>query len=282
MSPALKSLIVAGCGLATALLTGIVVTVVEHTLGFSIHTLAVWFVIPAGALMTGLASASGFYFGSLYLHARPTKFTLVQVVVVGGLSYFLIHYISYFTLVLNDGVRARDVIGFGDFLDFVLTKSHYRVGRGAGTDIGEMGRFGYALGGLQVLGFLAGGFWSYVILKNHPACEECSKFLRPLGTSQKEFEDNTTAADYHDKLFGLPLDSPDFASLASANHKTKAKKGAVTLTMKLFGCPNCKQQALKKLVQVCDGRNWKEIDSLTSLLGVPAGVSLVPSFRKKK
>src|SRR5512138_1050323 len=157
MARLLKALTVTLCGLTTALLTGIVATVVERVTGYSIHTLAIWLVVPVGALITGLASASGFYFGSLYFHARATRATLVQVVLVGGLSYFLIHYVQYFTLVLDDGRRVSDLIGFGGYLDLALTKSHYSFGPGAGQDVGEVGAFGYVLAAIQIVGFLVGG-----------------------------------------------------------------------------------------------------------------------------
>jgi hypothetical protein len=40
-------------------------TAIERLTGFDVFTFSLWFIIPAGAIGTGIAAASGYYFGRL-------------------------------------------------------------------------------------------------------------------------------------------------------------------------------------------------------------------------
>jgi hypothetical protein len=81
----------------------VAVVVIERLTGFNLFTLSVWVVVPAGALITGAAAASGYYFGSLFFHTKPVWFLLVQMVIVAAVAQFAIYYAEYATMVLDDG-----------------------------------------------------------------------------------------------------------------------------------------------------------------------------------
>jgi hypothetical protein len=89
-----------------------------------------------------VASASGYYFGSLYFHKRATSILLIQMLMIAGLTQLLIYWLGYATTVLDDGRRMADLVSFGHYLDFSLTKAHYRIARLA-VDTGEVGTDGY-------------------------------------------------------------------------------------------------------------------------------------------
>jgi hypothetical protein len=224
-----KTTSVAACGLVTSLLTALLVTVIERLTGFDVFTFSLWFVIPAGAIATGIAAASGYYFRSLYFHTRPNLLLLLQMVVVAGFTQLVIYYIQYATLILDDGRRVSDFIPFSQYLDIALTTAHYRVGRGAQIDTGEVGQFGYWLAVIQFVGFLVGGLGAFGILLGHPVCAYCKKYLRVLAKSDKLFDNADDLASYHDILFQLPVDSPGFVEMARVEHKTKVKKGTWSL-----------------------------------------------------
>jgi hypothetical protein len=217
-----KTTSVATCGLVTSFLTALLVAVIERLTGFDIFTFSLWFIIPAGAIGTGFAAASGYYFGSLYFHTRPNRLLLLQMVIVAGLTQLLIYYIQYATLILDDGRSVSDLIPFAQYLDVVLTKAHYRVGRGA-HDAGEVGQLGYWLAAIQFVGFLVGGLSVFAFLSDHPVCAHCKKYLRVLAESNKLFGSSDALAIYHDTLFQLAVDSPQFAKLAREEHKAVGK-----------------------------------------------------------
>lgn len=252
---------VAACGLVTSVLTALAVVVVSRMTGFDLFTLSIWVVVPVGAILTGFAAASGYYFGSLYFHKRAGLLLLLQMVVIAGLTQLLIYYMGYSTFVLDDGRRVSNFIPFGQYLDITLTSAHYRFGR-AMTDTGEVGSFGYWLAAFQFVGFLVGGLGVYAYLLSKPVCQTCNVYLRPLSKRGKLFPDADSASPYYDMLFQHPVDTPEFAALIRSEAKTEAKKGALSVTTSLHGCPKCKSQLIEEKVQVYNGSEWKDVNDL--------------------
>jgi hypothetical protein len=164
---------VAACGLVTSVLTALAVVALSRMANFDLFTLSIWVVVPVGAVLTGFAAASGYYFGSLYFHKRAGLSLLLQMVVIAGLTQLLIYYMGYSTFVLDDGRRVSDMIPFGQYIEIILTSAHYRIGR-AMTDTGEVGSFGYWLAAFQFIGFLVGGVSVYGFLLAKPVCPTCN------------------------------------------------------------------------------------------------------------
>ncbi len=281
MGHILKTTSVAACGLVTSLLTALLVAVIERLTGFDVFTLSLWFIIPAGAIATGIAAASGYYFGSLYFHTRPNLLLLLQMIIVAGLTQLLIYYIQYATLILEDGRSLSDLIPFVQYLDIALTKVHYRVGRAGHIDTGEVGQFGYLLAVIQFVGFLVGGLGAFGILLSHPACAHCQKYLRVLAKSDKLFDSVDDLASYHDTLFHLPVDSHQFAEMARAEHKVRVENGTWKQNLKLSGCPECKAQTIVSEVSVWNGADWKSVDEFAREFTIPPGIDLAGALRVK-
>lgn len=269
---------VAACGLVTSVLTALAVVVVSRMTGFDLFTFSIWVVVPVGAILVGFAAASGYYFGSLYFHKRAGLSLLLQMVVIAGLTQILIYYMGYSTLVLDDGRRVSDYIPFGQYLDITLTSAHYRIGR-AMTDTGEVGSFGYWLAAFQFVGFLVGGLSVYGFLWTKPVCPTCNMYLRPLSKREKSFPDADSASPYYDVLFQHPVDGPEFAALIRSDAKSEAKKGALSVTTILHGCPKCKSQLIEEKVQVHNGTEWKDVSNLNRRFTIPNGVDLIGIFR---
>lgn len=269
---------VAACGLVTSVLTALAVVVVSRMTGFDLFTFSIWAVVPVGALLIGFAAASGYYFGSLYFHKRAGLSLLLQMVVIAGLTQLLIYYMGYSTFVLDDGRRVSDFIPFGQYLDIKLTSAHYRIGR-AMTDTGEVGSFGYWLAAFQFVGFLVGGISVYGFLWAKPVCQTCNMYLRPLSKREKSFPDADSASPYYDVLFKHPVDGPEFAALIRTDAKSEAKKGALSVTTILHGCPKCKSQLIEEKVQVHNGTEWKDFSDLNRRVTIPNGMDLIGVFR---
>jgi hypothetical protein len=271
---------VAVCGLITSVLTALGVVVIENLTGLSIFTFSIWLVIPAGAIATGMAAASGYYFGSLYFHRRPNWFLLIQMIIIAGTTQLLIYYLEYTTLVLDNGVKASALVLFTKYLDISLTSAHYRVGRAGQVDTGEVGQFGYWLALIQFVGFLLGGFGIYVVLLSYPVCQNCQKYFRVLAKRTKHFNTSESFSVYYENIFRLPLDSNEFAAAVSKEHKlSKIDKGTILLETKLHGCPSCKSEMIEDKVSVWNGREWKSANALGRRVALPDGVNLVPIFR---
>ena len=156
MSKFANSTIIALAGLVTSLATVAIVTLVDMWTGHNIFTLSVLVVIPAGAVGCGFAAASGYSLTAKFLHQRPTKILLLQMIVIAALTQVLIYWAEYKTLVV-DGTNVSDFIPFTQYLDITMTSAHMKMGRALTSDMGEVGSFGYWLAFFDFIGFLGGG-----------------------------------------------------------------------------------------------------------------------------
>jgi hypothetical protein len=269
---------VALAGLITSICTAGIITAFDVWTGFNLFTISVLVFIPVGAGLCGFAAASGYYLASKFLHQRPTKLLLLQMVVIAAFTQLLIYWLEYETLAL-DGVRIADIVSFGSYLDASLTTAHMRVGRGTGVDTGEVGSFGYWLAAIDFIGFLLGGASVYITLKMQPACDECGKYLRQAVKKADSFDTIDEFADYYDNVYSHPVDSEAFANHVGRDYSAgPAEKGTVNLTTMVFECPSCFGQSVRETVQVFNGRQWNDANELTRFVAMPKGVDVRPAF----
>jgi hypothetical protein len=266
-------------GILSFALTVVAVVVIERLSGFNLFTLSVWVVVPAGALITGAAAASGYYFGSLFFHTKPVWFLLVQMVIVAAVAQIAIYYAEYATMVLENGTKTSSLISFPDYLDRYLTKMHMRVGRGA-QDAGEVGSFGYWLAVIQFVGFLVGGVAVFIFLKGYPTCQACGRYLRTLFKYKQNFNAQEEFSLYYETVFQHPVDSPGFAEwMQWQPHQGKTKPGSILAVTTLRGCPHCKTQMISQDVKVMTAKEWKDVPELTRHIRIPDGIDLKPVFK---
>jgi hypothetical protein len=267
------------CGIMTSIIVAVGDVLVAHLVGIDLFTFSVWLIVPAGALLTGFGAASGYYFGSLYFHRRPNWGLLAQMVITAGATQLLIYYLQYSTLVLDNGTKASASVDFVDYLDYSLTKSHYRLGRGR-ADTGEVGQFGYWLAGIQFLGFLCGGVAIYFTLLNKPFCNNCRKYYRPLAKRTKYFKNQEELLTYSEALAASSLGSVEFDAIFGGQQVPQSTgKGALSLVSELLSCLTCGQQIVQEDYQVNNGKEWKSYHSNAWL--VPSEVDMLSAFGKK-
>ena len=270
---------IALCGLITSILVALADVAIASMTGVDIFTFSIWIFVPIGALLTGCAAASGYYFGAIYFNKQANGSLLVQMVLIAGVTQFLIYWVGYTTTVLDDGIKVADFVSFSQYMDIILTKAHYRVGRGF-KDTGEVGTMGYWIAIIQFIGFLIGGVLVYFNLKIKPVCGACKLYLRPLAKKIKNFSDSSAASDYYDRLTTLPTGCSDFVELIKSETKaTEITQGSFQITTLLLGCPKCKTQMIQENVQVCNGKEWKNISKLDRNITIPQGIDLSPIFR---
>ncbi|MEO8152317.1 MAG: hypothetical protein ABI605_04540 [Rhizobacter sp.] len=276
----------AGCGTATSLLTAIVVVATAKWTGFNLFSLTVWVVIPIGAVIAGLAAASGYYFGALHFHRRATRALLIQMTMIAALTQVLIYGWGYATAKLDDGQALPSAMSFFQYLHTSLADAHLKLQlKGHEADIGRAGSLGYWAALIQFLGFLGGGLYVYTTLTDKAVCPSCNLYLRPLLKKPKHrtFPDAAAASAYYDRVFGLPMASPEFLALMGAEHKIpkgmKSKPGAVYVATELFGCPDCKKQLVEENVKVRGNGGWALDPARQRRVPMPHGVDLVPLLR---
>jgi len=269
-----KFLGVSVIGIATALLVAVAETVVANLTGFNLFGFSFFVIIPVGALIVGVAAASGYYFGCKYFQLRPGFFLVAQMIIVAAATNLLIYYLEYQTLVLDDGVRASSIVTFSQYLDVSLTQQELRIGRGA-TPTGPIGQFGYWLAIIEFVGFLVGGLFVVLMLFIAPTCKSCNLFYRRRAVRERHFDSADAAGEYYDNLFTIPVDSPEFAAKSNLGADT----GNFRMTTTLFECPKCKEQMWRDEAAVWNGQDWKHLNKLERSVLIPEGLDMAPLLR---
>lgn len=270
---------VALAGVVTSIATAVAVVVFYNLTGFNVFGFSIWVVIPAGAVMCGFAAASGYFFAAKYLHLPPSRFLLLQMVVVTALTQISIYWLEYKTLTVN-GMNVSHYVPFSEYLSITLTSAHLKIGRALQSDGGEVGSFGYWLAVIDFVGFLAGGVSVYFKLKGERTCGDCQKYLQTLTTKKDSFADPDAFAAYYDNEFTHPVHSQEFSQHVGTEHSAgKAQKGTVNMETRVLGCPSCGLQAVSEKIQIYNGRDWKDLNDLSRFVPMPRGVNVAAAYR---
>lgn len=265
----------------TCILTAVANLIVERVIGINFFALSFWFVIPAGALLVGAAAASGGVLAARYFHLRLGIFEALLMVVASAFTLWLIYFLDYLTFVLPDGRRAIELVDFGKYVDLVVTNAHMRVGRGA-RDAGKVGELGYWLLVIQFIGFLIGGFVTFLFGLNMQRCNQCGSYLRKLKT---KLTPDMTLEETEKMLEWLRRgDISNYQKVISwiSDRKLKTDLPVAKLRFDLLGCPKCKTETLENNVLVLAKGEWKTVSELRQLRPLGEGLSLRESFDVKK
>jgi hypothetical protein len=274
---------VTACGAVTSLLTAIAVLLVYKLTGFNLFTLSFWVILPVGALITGFGAASGYYFGALYFHHKPSLRLLLNMVIIAGGTQILIYYLEFATLVLEDGSKVSDLLPFGEYMRISLTTAKYSLARHRTSGGIEVGSFGYVLAGIQLLGFVVGGLCIFGALISMDICDKCQKYFRSLVSITKTFSNSQAYEKFGEKfLKAEPPSSEYLAGLEEPHTVAKVEQGAVRLCVTLLGCPECKKQLVVEKTEAWNGKDWNEVSDLGRKHQVPESISLVENFRVSK
>jgi hypothetical protein len=257
----------------TCLLAAAANVAITRLIDLNLFTFKLWFVIPVGAIGMGILAASGAIIAARTFHIVPTVADAVLMVVIAAATMVLIYYGDYATLTLKDGRKVSDLIGFVDYVDLILTRTHMRISTGH-LDTGEVGAFGYALGAIEFIGFLLGGAATFGIIKGLPRCVECGSYLRKL-MSRKTKE---LTYDEADKVIGA-FRSGDLNAVRQAmtwappERKLDRKEQKAVITFSLLGCPKCATEAVTASVNAFNGKEWNVVTSLASRRELTRGLT---------
>jgi hypothetical protein len=274
----MQDLLVAGFGAATSFLTASILAAIEIGFDFSIYSFMYWFVIPAGAICSGIAAASGYYAGARYFNHRPTKVLLLNMVVISVATFFLIHYINYYFLIV-DGRPARELVDFAQYLDTVLshTSVRFRVARGPVSGPVELGSWGYLYAVLQIVGFAIGGVAVYWYLTGLPYCERCAKYFvakqthtQTRYTADADKLSQIAALMRRCALAGRLQDA--IAAHAISGSETYGEGPTLRSQVEINRCKNCDQHWMKFTVSRWTKNDWKVIYGFQDFTAEPLTV----------
>jgi hypothetical protein len=176
-----SQLVLAICGVVTSLLAAGIVVVGQDQFGVNVSSFSLWFIIPVGAILTGMVAASGYYFAAVGLHRRPDSTLLLNSALIGLGTFFVIRYLVYLTLRFDDGSPVSALVGFFEYYQVAIEQKSMSIGTRGRLDMastGALGGWGYAVEGIQLLGFLVGGVAVYGFLQDRPYCPNCGRYVQ--------------------------------------------------------------------------------------------------------
>lgn len=263
-------------GIATSAATAIAVTIISAATDYDLLSLMAN-VFPVGAMVCGAVAASGYYFGAKWLQSPPTKGLALQMMMVAACTQLLIYVLEY-QVAEADGVRAANVLSFGEYLDLTLTRGHVLLSdRGREVDMGAAGSDGYFYAGLELIGLIVGGCWVFFALLRQPTCPVCEKYLRTLATKDDVFRDDESFFAYYNGEFDHPVDSLEFARHVGTRHR--AFGGRIAIHTSVQACPTCGTQSVDETVRVFQGDNWVEAENLSRVVDIPPSVNVAAAYK---
>jgi hypothetical protein len=280
----LDDLVVVLCGLVTCTVTAIILWGVEQVTDVALYTYMLWWCIPIGAIIAGLAGGSGYYAGAWNFGYRPSKLLLVNTVLASVGTFFLIHYLSYSTFVL-DGHPVRDQATFVQYVD-VATRSMSMQYSDAGKDqvTGELGALGYGVALLQIAGFALGGAFVYQMLATIPYCDRCARYFRATGKHIRYSETVTMALESNLQRVMEHLKKQEVAEAMALQRTLGAEKPRFTRSplrsiIARRRCTRCGQHWTRYSVETPTGYNgaWAEVRWLTVAVFTPSAGALARS-----
>jgi hypothetical protein len=153
-----------------------------------------------------------------------------------------------------------------------------RVGR-SGVDTGEVGQLGYALAGLEFVGFLIGGVSTFFFIKGLSRCTECGSYLRKLKTKKTKELTFDEASKVIDLFKAGDLRTVQGVMAWSPPERTLSRNGQKALILfDLHGCSKCKTEVISTRVTAFNGKEWKDVPALTTRRDLSYGTSLRDQF----
>ncbi len=140
------------------------------------------YVIPAGAIIVGLAAGSGYGIASWLSGVRISRSLLWTVLLLQTAAYVGAEYVEYRDVMgqfENAGVglvQDQRLPTFLEYYDFKARSFAWKAknGNGAGAPLGGWGYFFVLLG---AAGFILGGFLAPAILIAVPYCDGCQRYM---------------------------------------------------------------------------------------------------------
>ena len=133
-------------------------------------------IIPAGALLVGIASGLGYALGSYFLNVKISSAFVKGMLLTALLDYVAAQYVTY-SNVLEKYHATSDRYSFlqyvQDICEHMAFKSHHSYAPGS-----ELGFWGYVFKVLEMGGYAFGATLPTAILFKMPYCHGCQSYLK--------------------------------------------------------------------------------------------------------
>lgn len=271
---------VVGFAIVTSVLTALANLVIENITSINVFSFSLWLVVPVGAVFIGLGGASGGMLACRYFNIKPNFIDFIVLVLIGAATMYLIYYLGYITLVLDNGAKASDYVSFNDYVDVITTKSHLRIGRGA-TDTGEVGGFGYFLLITKFVGVLLGGFAVFALIKDFAMCNKCNVYYKKIATKESNLMSIEQGQDVLTKIREGTVESYKDAITLAKKYTDTAKDGTkIKVKFTLMRCPKCNDSFVTEKFSAMDGASTKDLKEFDGRTNIPNGSDIAIEFKK--
>jgi len=234
---------------------------IEDTTTFNLCSLTLFWLLPVGAILVGMAANSGYYFMTRWTHRMVDRYDFFGMTLLSAFGICAIYYIEYHFLVIQSGLG--DEIGFWDFFKLVTESTEYRVrvGKIIPGRLPSLGWFNYVMVFVHFIGFLLGGAVTFLLIKASDICKPCSKYMVKVQAIKVFFGSLQSYLGYASRLGALDPENPNFLSdLVEKESKIPVKhEQAVRYTWTYKKCPSCNAAILKGEGNIRDGKEWKDL-----------------------
>jgi hypothetical protein len=179
-------------GLALAIGAAVVglIWFIHEKVNYPFFAQTVWFVIPIGAFLCGMAAGAGFFLGIRVFNQRPGTLTYVVAGLSGLAGYVLIFGLSWWFAEFQ-GVKARDVVGFPQFLQAMVENQRVQFRHGGPIDLGK---WGYGRFAINLAGFAMGVMGMVAIAGGKAYCARCGRYVTTVGVQTRTSSDPEATA----------------------------------------------------------------------------------------
>lgn len=259
-SPSLRQpgLIVYLCGLGTSALALWLVQAAND----SGENIMGWYangIIPAGAILVGIASGVGYAVGSRVLNVKLSKAFVFGMITTAVIDYFAAQYLTYLNLVERMHIPTERY-GFIEYFRQISESMSFR-NRNTHEAGSPLGMWGYFYKLLEIGGYSIGAMMPSMLVFGMPYCKTCQQYLKKhrsghihspeqwavvkklkkkerLSALQAAIKDLVARANqFTAPIAAAPLAETD-AAIATLD-QTIQKGAAARITYVLKKCPRC-------------------------------------------
>jgi hypothetical protein len=202
MNKTTTMLLITLCGLVTSVLTAALLSFIENVAHFALFSFFWLFIIPVGAIISGMIAGTGYYVGSKLTGYRPDRSLLISILLVSIGTYFLLYGMNYYSESI-DGVPLRTLVSFPEYMHTIITTSQFTIGHSSSSSGIALGGFAYIFAVLEVAGFACGGLIIHGIIASLPYCENCSTYLSHKETRKRYTADAEAIQPASEKITGM-------------------------------------------------------------------------------
>lgn len=153
----------------------------KNTADFHIMGWYANYVIPVGAILVGIAAASGYAVASWLTGTRISKGLLVAVLFFQAAAYVTAEYVEYRDVM--DGLKRQGLVvvpepSFAEYYDIKARNFAWKKEGGDKKPGQPLGGWGYVFVLLGAAGFIVSGLIAPAALFSVPYCDRCQRYMK--------------------------------------------------------------------------------------------------------